>query len=78
MNKNNIEFQTFGFYNIPNKNTISFACKFLIKYFFIIGNNSINSIAQAEKMLNAGANGISIARAAIKGELNFDLNKIKI
>ena len=29
---------------------------------FIIGNNSINSIAQAEKMLNAGANGISIAR----------------
>ena len=45
---------------------------------FIIGNNSINSIAQAEKMLNAGANGISIARASISGKLNFDLNKIKI
>ena len=45
---------------------------------FIIGNNSINSIAQAEKMLNAGANGISIARAAIGGKLNFDLNEIKI
>ena len=45
---------------------------------FIIGNNSINSIAQAEKMLNAGANGISIARAAISGKLDFDLNEIKI
>ena len=45
---------------------------------FIIGNNSINSIAQAEKMLKAGANGISIARAAIGGKLNFDLNEIKI
>ena len=45
---------------------------------FIIGNNSINSIAQAERMLNAGANGISIARAAIKGKLDFDLNEIKI
>jgi hypothetical protein len=29
-------------------------------------------------MLNAGANGISIARAAIGGKLNFDLNEIKI
>ena len=45
---------------------------------FIIGNNSINSIAQAEKMLNAGANGISIARAAISGKLDFDLNQIEI
>ena len=45
---------------------------------FIIGNNSINSIAQAEKMLNAGENGISIARAAIKGKLDFDLKEIKI
>ena len=40
---------------------------------FIIGNNSINSIAQAEKMLNAGANGFSIARSVIKGILDFDL-----
>ena len=45
---------------------------------FIIGNNSINSIAQAEKMLDAWANGISIARAAISGKLNFDLNEIEI
>lgn len=45
---------------------------------FIIGNNSINSISQAEKMLNAGANAISIARAAISGKLSFDLNEIKI
>ena len=45
---------------------------------FIIGNNSVNSIAQGEKMLNAGANGISIARPAISGKLNFDLNEIKI
>ena len=45
---------------------------------FIIGNNYINSISQAEKMLNAGANGISIARAAISGKLNFDLNLLKI
>ena len=45
---------------------------------FIIGNNSINSISQAEKMLNAGSNGISIARAAISGKLSFDLNQIKI
>jgi hypothetical protein len=29
-------------------------------------------------MLNAGANGISIARASISGKLNFDLNEIKI
>jgi hypothetical protein len=29
-------------------------------------------------MLNAGANGISIARAAISGTLDFDLNEIKI
>ena len=45
---------------------------------FIIGNNSINSIQQAEKMLNAGASGISIARAAIKGRLDFDLNQLKL
>lgn len=44
----------------------------------IIGNNSINSIEQARKMLNHGASGISIARAAIKGKLDFDLNQIKI
>ncbi|MBO5966261.1 MAG: tRNA-dihydrouridine synthase, partial [Methanobrevibacter sp.] len=45
---------------------------------FIIGNNSINSISQAEKMLESGASGISIARAALKGKLDFDLNQIKI
>ncbi len=43
---------------------------------YIIGNNSINSIKQAQKMLNAGANGFSIARAAIKGKLDFDISKV--
>ena len=37
---------------------------------FIIGNNSINSIQRAS--------GISIARAAIKGRLDFDLNQLKL
>lgn len=43
---------------------------------FIIGNNSVNSIAQAQKMMDHGAQGFSIARAAIKGKLDFDLNQI--
>lgn len=40
---------------------------------FVIGNNSINDIVSARKMLSSGADGISIARAAIHGHLNFDL-----
>ncbi len=43
---------------------------------FIIGNNSIINIESAQKMLNAGANGISIARAAMGGQIGFDLSKI--
>lgn len=45
---------------------------------FIIGNNSINSIENAQKMLESGANGFSIARAAIKGKLDFNLNDINL
>lgn len=44
----------------------------------IIGNNSINSIKRAEEMLNAGASGISIGRAAINGKLNFNLKSLNI
>jgi TIM-barrel protein len=43
---------------------------------FIIGNNSITDIQSGKAMLNAGASGISIARAAINGKLNFNLSKI--
>jgi TIM-barrel protein len=40
---------------------------------FIIGNNSIRDLKSARKMLLSGADGISIARAAIKGTIPFDL-----
>ena len=43
---------------------------------FIIGNNSIRDVKSAHKMFSAGADGISIARAAIKGTLPFDLSHI--
>ena len=43
---------------------------------FIIGNNSIRNVESARKMFSAGADGISIARAAIKGALPFDLSQI--
>ncbi|MEN6329094.1 MAG: MJ0144 family RNA dihydrouridine synthase-like protein [Methanobacteriaceae archaeon] len=43
---------------------------------FLIGNNSIKDIESARRMLNAGADGISIARAAMGGSLNFDLSQI--
>jgi TIM-barrel protein len=43
---------------------------------FIIGNNSIKDVESAQKMLAAGADGISIARAAIDGTLPFDLSLI--
>ena len=36
---------------------------------FLIGNNSIVDIESARKMLDAGANGISIARAAMGGQI---------
>lgn len=43
---------------------------------FLIGNNSIKDVASGLKMLVAGADGISIARAAMGGSLNFDLSLI--
>ena len=43
---------------------------------FLIGNNSIRDLNSAIKMINAGADGISIARAAMNGTLPFDLSKI--
>jgi TIM-barrel protein len=43
---------------------------------FIIGNNSIRDLESAREMLASGADGISIARAAIGGTLPFDLSQI--
>ena len=43
---------------------------------FLIGNNSITSIEDANAMINAGADGISIGRAAINGKINFNLKPI--
>lgn len=43
---------------------------------YIIGNNSIKDIHSAREMLKSGANGISIARAAAKGRLDFNLTEI--
>jgi TIM-barrel protein len=43
---------------------------------FIIGNNSIKDLISARNMLSAGANGFSIARAAINGTIPFDLSMV--
>jgi TIM-barrel protein len=43
---------------------------------FLVGNNSIRDLESARKMLDAGADGISIARAAIDGTIPFDLSAI--
>ena len=43
---------------------------------FLIGNNSIKDLQSANKMLNSGADGISIARAIMNGKVPFDLSKI--
>ena len=43
---------------------------------FLIGNNSITSIEDVTAMINNGADGISIARAAINGKINFSLKDI--
>ena len=43
---------------------------------FIIGNNSIRDLKSAHDMISAGADGISIARAALKGNIPFDLAQI--
>lgn len=44
---------------------------------FLIGNNSIRDLKSAQKMISAGADGISIARAAMKGTVPFDLSLIR-
>jgi len=43
---------------------------------YLIGNNSIRNIQSARYMIAAGADGISIARAAIGGRIPFDLSQI--
>ncbi len=43
---------------------------------FLIGNNSITDIESAQEMINAGADGLSMARALINGEVPFDLSMI--
>lgn len=43
---------------------------------FIIGNNSIDSVQKAQDMLDAGAHGFSIGRAALGGKLSFDLSSL--
>jgi TIM-barrel protein len=43
---------------------------------FLIGNNSIKNIRSARYMIAAGADGISIARAAMGGRIPFDLSQI--
>lgn len=40
----------------------------------IIGNNSVNSSSNLEKMINAGVDGFSIARAVISGNLDFNIS----
>lgn len=42
---------------------------------FLIGNNSITNIEDVNAMISAGANGISIARAAINGKIKFNLKQ---
>lgn len=44
---------------------------------FLIGNNSIKDGESANKMISAGADGFSIARALIKGEVPFDLSTLE-
>lgn len=41
---------------------------------FLIGNNSIRDLKSAQKMISAGADGISMARATLKGIVPFDLS----
>lgn len=43
---------------------------------FLIGNNSVRDLESARKMISAGADGISIARAAMNGNVPFDLSMI--
>lgn len=43
---------------------------------FLIGNNSVRDLKSAREMISAGADGVSIARAALKGNILFDLSMI--
>jgi TIM-barrel protein len=40
----------------------------------VIGNNSVNSELNAQKMIKTGVNGFSIARGVISGNLGFDIS----
>lgn len=44
---------------------------------FLIGNNSIKDRGSADKMISAGADGFSMARALINGEVPFDLSMVE-
>jgi len=46
----------------------------IIKNATLIGNNSIRDLKSAKRMLDAGADAISIARAAMNGRLSFNLS----
>ena len=39
----------------------------------VIGNNSVNSRENLEKMVNTGVDGFSIARSVISGNLDFNI-----
>ena len=39
----------------------------------VIGNNSVNSRENLEKMINTGVDGFSIARSVISGNLDFNI-----
>lgn len=43
----------------------------------VIGNNSLNTISQIEKMIKTGVSGFSIARAIINGKLDFNIDNFK-
>lgn len=63
----------------PGYKTADYALIKLIKEntdIFLIGNNSIRDVESARKMISSGADGISIARAAMKGKIPFDLSVI--
>ena len=40
----------------------------------VIGNNSVNSTSNAQKMIETGVSGFSIARGVISGNLGFDIS----
>ena len=44
----------------------------------VIGNNSVNSIENVEKMIDTGVYGFSIARSVISGNLDFNITQFLI